>query len=85
MIIKIANAFNVSIDYLIGEGKLSSYDKEVLKRMEDIEQLDAETQKKLFFLIDNVECRKAKNSLKKNWQKYSILPIPLSASMNAMR
>lgn len=54
MIVKIAKVFNVSVDYLLGEGKLSSYDKEVLKRMEDIEQLDQETRKKLFFLIDNV-------------------------------
>ena len=54
MIIKIAKVFNVSIDYLIGEGKLSTYDKEVLKRIEDIEQLDNETKNKLFFLIDNV-------------------------------
>ena len=54
MIVKIAKVFNVSVDYLIGEGKLSSYDKEVLKRMEDIEELDQETKKNLFFLIDNV-------------------------------
>ena len=53
-IIKIANVFNVSLDYLIGEGQLSSYDKEVLKRIEDIEHLDQETRKNLFFLIDNV-------------------------------
>jgi len=54
MIIKIANVFNVSLNYLIGEGQLSSYDKEVLKRIEDIEHLDQETRKNLFFLIDNV-------------------------------
>jgi transcriptional regulator with XRE-family HTH domain len=54
MIIKIANVFNVSLDYLIGEGQLSTYDKEVLKRIEDIEHLDQETRKNLFFLIDNV-------------------------------
>jgi transcriptional regulator with XRE-family HTH domain len=54
MIIKIAKVFNVSLDYLIGEGQLSSYDKEVLKRIEDIDQLDQETRKNLFFLIDNV-------------------------------
>ncbi len=41
-------------DYLVGEGQLANYDKEVLKRIEDIEQLDKETQNKLFFLIDNV-------------------------------
>ena len=51
---KIADAFGVSLDYLIGEGQLSSYDKEVLKRIEDIEHLDQETRKNLFFLIDNV-------------------------------
>ena len=54
MIIKIATEFNVSLDYLIGEGQLSTYDKEVLKRIEDIENLDQETRKNLFFLIDNV-------------------------------
>ena len=54
ILIKIAKVFNVSVDYLIGEGKLSSYDKEVLKRIEDIEQLDEDTKNKLFFLIDNV-------------------------------
>lgn len=54
VLLKIANAFDVSVDYLIGEGSLSSYDKEVLKRIEDIEKLDEETKSKLFFLIDNV-------------------------------
>ncbi|GGD07504.1 hypothetical protein [Hyunsoonleella pacifica] len=37
-----------------GEGSLSNYDKEVLKRIEDIEQLDEDTRSKLFFLIDNI-------------------------------
>lgn len=54
ILLKIAKVFDVSIDYLVGEGKLSSYDKEVLKRIDDIEQLDQETKSKLFFLIDNV-------------------------------
>ena len=54
MLAKIAHTFNVSVDYLIGEGQLSSYDKEVVKRIEAIQQLDADTKDKLFFLIDNV-------------------------------
>jgi len=54
VLLKIAKAFNVSVDYIIGEGQLSTYDKEVLKRIDDIEQLDEETKSKLFFLIDNV-------------------------------
>jgi transcriptional regulator with XRE-family HTH domain len=53
-LLKIAKIFNVSIDYLVGESALSSYDKEVLKRINDIELLDEETKSKLFFLIDNV-------------------------------
>lgn len=54
VLLKMAKAFDVTVDYLIGEGQLSSYDKDVLKRIEDIEQLDDETRSKLFFLIDNI-------------------------------
>ncbi|PKV50681.1 DNA-binding XRE family transcriptional regulator [Aquimarina sp. MAR_2010_214] len=54
ILLKIAKVFDVSVDYIIGEGQLSTYDKEVLKRIEDIEQLDQDTKSKLFFLIDNV-------------------------------
>jgi len=50
----IADAFEVSLDYLVGEGQVSTYNKDVLKRIDDIEQLDEETKNKLFFLIDNV-------------------------------
>ena len=46
--------FNVSLDYIVGEGNLANFDKEVLKRIEDIENLDNDTKNKLFFLIDNV-------------------------------
>jgi hypothetical protein len=42
------------VDFMIGEGGLASYDKEVLKRIDDIERLDPDTKKHLFFLIDNV-------------------------------
>lgn len=54
VLIKIAKTFNVTVDYLIGEGELSSYDKEVLKRIEDINKLDKNTKEHLFFLVDNV-------------------------------
>ena len=54
VLLKLARVFNVSVDFLIGEGELSSYDKEVLKRIEDIKRLDPDTKKHLFFLIDNV-------------------------------
>lgn len=54
MLLQLAKVFNVSVDCLIGEGELPSYDKEVLKRFEDIERLEPNTKKHLFFLIDNV-------------------------------
>ena len=54
VIIKIAKVFNVSVDFLIGEGDISNYDKAVLQRINDIEKLDNDTKSKLFFLIDNV-------------------------------
>jgi transcriptional regulator with XRE-family HTH domain len=54
VLIKLARVFNVSVDFMIGEGKLSDLDKDLLKRVEDIEELDSETKQHLFFLIDNV-------------------------------
>ncbi|MGF1637347.1 MAG: helix-turn-helix domain-containing protein [Cyclobacteriaceae bacterium] len=54
LLLKLAKVFNVSVNFLIGEGELSSYDKEVLKRIADIERLDLDAKQHLFFLIDNV-------------------------------
>lgn len=47
--LKLAKVFDVSVDF-----ELSVYDKEVLKKINDIEKLDRDTKKHLFFLIDNV-------------------------------
>lgn len=54
VLIKLEKVFNVSVDFLIGEGELAALDKDLLKRIEDIEKLDEDTKKHLFFLIDNV-------------------------------
>jgi len=35
-------------------GETAAFDKDAVKRIEDIEKLDADTKKHLFFLIDNV-------------------------------
>ncbi len=51
---KIADAFEVSLDYLVGEGMNASFDKKTLKRLQDIHKLDADIQEKLFFFIDTV-------------------------------
>lgn len=54
VLLKIAKALDVNIDFLVGEGEFSSFDKDTVKRIEDIERLDDDTRKHLFFLIDNI-------------------------------
>ena len=51
---KIADTFEVSLDYLVGEGINAAFDKKTLKRLQDIHKLDTDTQEKLFFFIDTV-------------------------------
>lgn len=51
---KIAEVFEVTIDYLIGKSHNMAVDKKTMKRMQDIDKLDDNTKDKLFFLIDNV-------------------------------
>jgi len=52
MALKIAHIFDVSVDYLLGEGKHASFDKETLNRLNSIENLDENTKKTLFNVID---------------------------------
>lgn len=52
VIIKIARAFEVSVDYLLGEGLNASFDKETLKRLEDMEKLPEEERKRIFHYMD---------------------------------
>ena len=52
MTLKIAKAFDVSVDYLLGEGKHAAFSKDTLKRLNSIENLDENTRKTLFSVID---------------------------------
>jgi transcriptional regulator with XRE-family HTH domain len=52
--LKIAQAFEVSLDYLVGEGVNASFDKKTVQRMQDIEGLSPAIKEKLFFLIDTI-------------------------------
>lgn len=52
MVIKMAKAFNVSVDFLLGEGEYASYDKDTIRRIQDIEKLDSNTRTKIFDIID---------------------------------
>ncbi|HPZ88096.1 MAG TPA: helix-turn-helix transcriptional regulator [Flavihumibacter sp.] len=49
---KIADALEVSLDQLVGEGMLKGFDKKTLKRFEELEHLEEEKKKTLFDLID---------------------------------
>ena len=49
---KIADALEVSLDYLVGEGQNAKFDKRTLQRLEELEQLDDSKKQTLFDLID---------------------------------
>lgn len=52
MALKIAKVFDVPVDYLLREGKHASYDRDTVKRLEDIQTLDGSTKSVLFNIID---------------------------------
>ena len=49
---KIADAFEVSLDYLVGEGINASFDKRTLKRLEELQLLEEDKKQTLLDLID---------------------------------
>lgn len=51
---KIADAFGVTLDYLVGEGSNAKFDKKTLKRLNDIEAMDSEFKAQLFNIMDAV-------------------------------
>lgn len=51
---KLADALEVSLDYLVGEGELKILNKRTLKRLEDIENLTDEDRTHIFYALDNL-------------------------------
>ena len=51
---KIADALEVSLDYLAGEGQYAQFDKQTLKLINDIEELEPSIKEKLLFLANAV-------------------------------
>lgn len=49
---KIADALEVTLDHLVGEGLYNGLDKKTLQRLRDLEHLDEEKKKTLFDLMD---------------------------------
>lgn len=52
VVIKIAKAFNVSVDFLIGDSINSSFNQETVERLEHLEELPDEQRKRVFEYID---------------------------------
>jgi transcriptional regulator with XRE-family HTH domain len=54
VIVKLAKAFEVSVDYLLGEGLNASYDKEMVKRLDEVEHLPADEKQRIYYFMDLV-------------------------------
>lgn len=51
---KIADALEVSLDYLVGEGINASFDKKTLKLIQDIDSLEPDIKGHLFYLVNAI-------------------------------
>ncbi len=51
---KLAEALEVSLDYLEGDGDLKILDKKTMKRLEDIEKLPDDDKNNIFYTLDNL-------------------------------
>lgn len=49
---KIANAFGVTLDFLVDDATIPSLDKETVNRINDIQKMDVNTKNILFNVID---------------------------------
>lgn len=49
---KISDAFEVSLDYLVGEGINSKFDKKTVTRLQDIEKLTGNDKEHVFAMLD---------------------------------
>ena len=52
MALKMTKAFGVTVDFLLGEGEYSSYDKDTVERLKNIQKMDSNTKTILFNVID---------------------------------
>ncbi len=52
VVIRIANAFQVSIDFLLGVSNNPSFDKEMIKRLDEVEKLPQKEKQLIFHYMD---------------------------------
>jgi transcriptional regulator with XRE-family HTH domain len=51
---KMADAFGVTLDYLVGEGQNGSFDKKTVQRLIDLEQLPEDDKTHIFYALDGL-------------------------------
>ncbi len=51
---KIADALEVTLDFLVDEKSLAAVDKETLQRMNELEKLPKEDQEHIYYTLDNL-------------------------------
>ena len=54
VIVKLAKAFDVPVDFLLGEGQNANYDKEMVKRLDQVESLPNQDKQRIFDYMDLV-------------------------------
>ncbi len=54
VIVKLAKAFDVSVDFLLGEGQNANYDKDMVKRLDELERLPSDEKQRVFYFMDLV-------------------------------
>jgi transcriptional regulator with XRE-family HTH domain len=52
VLLKLSKVFEVSLDYLAGEGLNAAFDKEMINRLENIENLPQEEKERIFHFMD---------------------------------
>jgi len=52
VLVKLAKAFEVSLDYLVGEAINAAFDREMIDRLENMESLPKEEKDRIFHFID---------------------------------
>ena len=52
--VKIAEALEVTLDYLVADGALKNLNKKTLQRLEDIEKLSDDDKQHIFYALDNL-------------------------------
>lgn len=52
MVVKMAKAFDITVDFLIADGEYAALDKETIERINNIQKMDDDTKNVLFNVID---------------------------------